>query len=84
MTLTIQILKLLRMAGDLLTPEDQLRSDLRLTLTPAPLASEINAAFGTLEEGAQPLAVSTRDRLTGGVRWKITDAGRAALSERGL
>lgn len=84
MTLPLQILKLLRVADGLLTPEEQLRSDLRLTVTPPPTGSEMSIAFNFLEEGPQPLAISVRDRLAHTVRWKITDAGTAALSERGI
>lgn len=84
MTLKLQLLKLLRAAGDLLTPEEQLRSDLRLTITPAPRGSEISVAFDELEAESQPLALSVRDKLADRTSWKITDAGRMALAERGL
>lgn len=83
MSLSLRILLLLRAAGDdLLTPEAQLRTDLRYAVRPVPLGSDFNQAFGDLDE--RGLAVAVRDKLDGTVRWKITDAGRAALAERQL
>lgn len=82
MTLPLTILQMLRQVGDLLVPERQIRTELRLSVSPAPTGSEMSTALHQVE--ASQLAVSVRDSLTGDVRWKITDAGRAALAERGI
>lgn len=81
MNLEIFILKFLRAAGaDLLTSEDQLRTDLRMFRTPPPTGSEISEALNSLETRQQ--AVAVRDRLTGQIKWRITDEGRAELAAR--
>lgn len=82
MTLPLTILQMLRQVGDLLVPERQIRTDLRLSVSPAPTGTEMSTAFHQLEW--HQLAVSVRDTITGEVKWKITDAGRAALAERGI
>ena len=82
MNTELHILRLLRAAGDLLTPEAKIRSDLRLGVTPPPRHSEVSEAFDRLETAG--LAISVRDQLTGAVRWQATDGGRAALAARGL
>lgn len=80
--LSIAILQILRAGGDHLTPEDQIRTDIRLSRQPIPGSIEVSEAFAALEE--RQLAVSLRDTLTGQVKWQITDEGRAALASRGL
>ncbi len=82
MTLELHILRILAAAKGMLTPEITIRMDLRQAVAPAPTLSEINAAFRVIED--RNLAVSMRDDLGDRVRWKITDEGKAALSERGL
>lgn len=84
MPLLLRILILLRSAGDLLTPESTLRMDIRFGggSGPRDTVAEVNAAFNELEQ--RHLAVAIRDDLTNSIRWKITDAGRAALAERNL
>lgn len=76
------LLRLLRANGDLLIPEDQLRFDLRLEFKPAPTTAEINDVLNAAE--SRGLAISIRDSITGEVKWRITELGRVALSERNL
>lgn len=80
--LPISILLILRAGGEHLTPEAQIRTDLRLTCQPVPGSIEVSEAFATIEE--RGLAVSLRDSLTGAIKWQITDEGRSALASRGL
>jgi hypothetical protein len=82
MKLQLTALKYLRVGGDLLTPETQLRDDLRLAVSPAPTGVEISEALNHIESSGW--AVSVRDELTGAVRWQITDLGRVQLAKRGL
>lgn len=82
MTLTLHILEFLRAAGDMLTPESQLRTDVRLSVAPPPTGSEISESLNMLEK--EGWAVSMRDKLTGQIRWTITDEGRAQLAKRHL
>lgn len=80
MNLEIYILKFLRAGGDLLTTEDQLRTDLRMFRTPPPTGSEVSEALSSLE--TRGYAISLRDQITHEVRWRITDQGRAELAAR--
>ncbi len=82
MNLTLQTLAVLRDLDGNLIREDQLRTDLRATVTPAPTGSEISTALNTIEK--HQWAVSVRDAITGDIRWRITDAGRAELAARNL
>lgn len=82
MTIALHILTILRTAGDLLTPEEQIRSDLRLGITPPPTRADANEAFRTIED--RDLAISIRDHLDDRIRWRITDKGRGELAARGL
>lgn len=82
MNLTLQTLQYLRDLDGNLIREDQLRTDLRATVTPAPIGAEISTALNTLEK--HQWAVSVRDEITRDIRWRITDAGRAELSARGI
>ena len=82
MNLVLHTLRVLREAGENLTPEDTLRVDLRSMISPPPLGAEVSAALHQIE--TRRLGVAVRDELTGAVRWKITDSGRAALAERGI
>lgn len=82
MTLIPQLLLLLRRAGNLLTPEPTLRVDLRLAVSPAPSGTEISEAIDKCER--QGWIISVRDDMTDELKWRITDAGRASLAERGL
>jgi len=82
MTLTLDILRMLRDVNGLLMPERQIRAELRIAVTPPPTGLEVGEALQTLE--ARQLAISIRDPLTKEVRWKITDQGRAELTERSL
>lgn len=82
MSITLTILKFLRAGGDLLTPETQLRDDLRVSVSPPPTSVEISEALDLIEE--RGLAVSLRDDLTKEVKWQITDNGRAQLAKRNL
>jgi hypothetical protein len=80
--LDLALLRILRAAGELLTPEPQLRCDLRLTYSPPPTGLEISDALNRAEDAGW--AVSVRDPVTGQVRWQVTDLGRVQLSKRGL
>lgn len=82
MHLSLKILTELRAVGDLLVPEPQLRTDLRLGVTPAPTGAEVSQALNTIE--ARGWAISQRDNLTSEIRWRITSSGLAELSARGL
>lgn len=82
MNLTLTILKFLRAGGDLLTPETQLRDDVRMAMAPPPTGTEISEALNLIEQ--RGLAVSLRDDLTKEVKWQITDNGRAQLAKRNL
>lgn len=82
MNLDLSLLRILRAAGELLTPEQQLRCDLRLTVSPPPTGLEIGEALNRAEDAGW--AVSVRDPVTGQVRWQATDLGRVQLSKRGL
>jgi hypothetical protein len=64
----------------MLTSEDQLRTDLRMFRNPPPTGTEVSESLSSLE--TRGLAISVRDTLTGAVRWRITDEGRAELSAR--
>ncbi len=79
---TIPILLILRAGGEHLTPEPQIRTDLRMQCQPVPGSIEVSEALASLEE--RGLAVSLRDSLTGVIKWQITDEGRSALASRGL
>lgn len=82
MNLTLQTLTYLRDLGGNLIREDQLRTDLRATVAPAPTGTEISDAINALEK--RKWAVSVRDDVTQEIRWRITDAGRAELAARNL
>jgi hypothetical protein len=82
MSIELTILKFLRAAGDLLTPETQIRDDVRLTVAPAPTGLEVSEALNRIE--GEGWAVSIRDSVTKIVRWQITDLGRVQLTKRGL
>lgn len=82
MNLTLTILKFLRAGGDLLTPETQLRDDVRMAVVPPPTGAEISEALNLIEQ--RGLGVSLRDDLTKEVKWQITDNGRAQLAKRNL
>lgn len=82
MTIIPQLLLILRRAGTLMTPEPTLRVDLRLVVSPAPSGTEISEAIDKCERNGW--VISVRDDMTGELKWRITDAGRALLAERGL
>lgn len=82
MTLELTILKFLRAAGDMLTPETQLRDDVRLSVSPPPTGAEINEALERIESTGW--GISFRDQLTKQVKWVITDDGRVQLAQRKL
>ncbi|MFO1461300.1 MAG: hypothetical protein U1G08_18090 [Verrucomicrobiota bacterium] len=82
MSIDLTILKFLRAGGDMLTPETQLRDDVRLAVSPPPTGGEISEALGRIEGAG--LALSFRDEMTKAVRWTITDEGRAQLAKRRL
>lgn len=82
MTLALHILKVLRAAGDCLTPETQLRDDLRILVSPVPTGTNISEQLDRIE--TNKWAVSFRDAETGTIRWQITDSGRAQLATRNL
>lgn len=82
MTLSLHILKILRAAGNLLTPETQLRDDVRLLVTPMPTGTEISEHINRVE--SRGWAISVRDEETQSVKWQITDSGRAQLAARNL
>lgn len=82
MRIELTILKFLRAAGDLLTPETQIRDDVRLVVAPAPTGLEVSESLNRIESDGW--AVSIRDQVTGIVRWQITDLGRVQLTKRGL
>lgn len=82
MRVTLPILKFLRAGEGVLTPETQLRTDLFQVVAPPPTKSEVDAALNRMED--RGWAVSVRDEITGVVRWRITDAGKAELAARGL
>ena len=80
--LPISILVILRAGGDHLTPAEQIRMDLRLSVQPVPGSVEVSEALDQLAD--KGLAVSLRDSITGQVKWQITDDGRAQLASRRL
>lgn len=82
MNITPQLLTQLKAAGGLLVPEPALRIQLRLSISPAPTGAEISDALNQCE--SKQWILSVRDEVTGDVKWKITDAGRGVLAERGL
>lgn len=82
MNITPQLLVQLKSAGGLLVPEPALRVQLRIALSPAPTGTEISDALNQSEANGWVLCV--RDEMTREVKWKITDAGRGVLAERGL
>ena len=79
--LRLAILRTLKNAGDFLIPDGQLRDEIALVVRPRPVASEINEAIQELD--AEQKILGTRDE-DGEVRWKVTTAGRAYLSEAGM
>ena len=82
MTLSLHILTWLRAAGDNLTPETQLRQDLRLAVAPVPTGAEITEALNHVADSGW--AVSRRDKETGIIKWSLTDEGHAQLDKRKL
>lgn len=82
MTINPQLLVLLRRAGQFLTPEPTLRVDLKLAVSPTPSGTDISEAIDQCER--KGWIISVRDDMTGELKWRITDAGRASLAERGL
>lgn len=82
MRVTLPMLKFLRAAEGVLTPETQLRDDIRMAVAPPPTKSEVDAALNRMED--RGWAVSVRDEITQVVRWRITDAGKAELAARNL
>ena len=77
---TLHVLTYLRDLRGNLVREEQLRIDLRATVSPAPTGTEISTALNTCERSQW--AVSIRDGITGEIRWRITPAGEAELASR--
>jgi hypothetical protein len=77
MTVKAQILNALDRCNGLLMPEPTLLNDIRLLTVPAPTATEFYSALRELE--AARLVVSVRSELMGAIKWRLTDAGKAAL-----
>lgn len=82
MKIELVILRFLRAADGVSTPETQLRDDARLATSPPPSTADLNAAFTTLED--KGWAMSVRDPLTGQIRWVISGEGIAQLTLRKL
>lgn len=82
MNITPQLLVQLKAAGGLLVPEPALRVQLRIAVSPAPTGTEISEALNLSE--SKGWIISLRDEFTNEMKWKITDAGRGVLAERGL
>ena len=71
------ILLMLRQAGSYLMPEDTLRIQAELAMGGRALDSEWDIIIRGLE--SERYITGVRPKLGGPVRWKITDAGLAAL-----
>lgn len=81
MTPLLHILVALRSVRPLMMPEPTLLQQIRIA-GDAIGTADFQAALRDAE--SQRLAVSVQDTLTRVIRWKITDAGVAALAERNL
>jgi hypothetical protein len=78
--LKTQILGELRRVNGIPLAEKSLLNLLRILVTPAPLATEMQERLREMEEAR--LVISTRDTLENEiVKWSITDVGRAKLAE---
>lgn len=64
-------------ASAYLLSESVLHSHLAITMNPAPTLFEMKQQLSFLESNS--LVVGIRPELGGSLKWKITDAGRAAL-----
>ena len=75
MNLELQILTVLRNAGERLVLQSTLVANLRLLDRKETLA-EINTALASMEEADEVIGLTNRDT---GTKWQISDAGRARL-----
>jgi hypothetical protein len=80
MTLALQILLILRDAGERLVPQSTLVASLRLVDRKESL-SEINAALRDLESREEVLGAHNPDL---GNKWKLADAGKVRLAAANL
>ena len=78
----LEALKWLRAGGDNLTPETQLRDDVRMALSPAPTGGELSDSFNRLE--ARQWALASRQSEGDDVKWMILPLGKAQLTSRNL
>ena len=78
----LHVLVYLRDMKGLLVREEQIRLYLRATVSPAPTGTEVSQALNTIERAQW--AVSIRDEITGDIKWRITEAGKAEAAARAL
>jgi hypothetical protein len=80
MNLQLQILLILRNAGEHLLPMSTLVAQLRLVDRPETLA-QFQAALAEMEAAGEVVGIFNRDA---GAKWKIADAGKVRLAEANL
>lgn len=79
-TVPVHLLKLIAAGAPYATPEETLRIDIR-RVVPGTSGGQISSAFTQLEN--QKLAISTKDELSGDMKWSVTEVGKTKLVELG-
>jgi hypothetical protein len=80
--LRITILQVLRESGRFLLPEEVLATAVQLKLRSPGSLTECREVLRQLETDG--LVLSLQDPFTGGLKWRLTDEGRATLLEAGV
>lgn len=75
----LEILRALEQVAPLGLMEHTLKTQVQILVNPTPLASEIASALSYLESNRFVIAI--RGELESGVKWSVTDTGRAKLAE---
>ena len=75
----LEALSALNAVAPMAMNEHTLRTQVQILVIPTPLVSEIREALNFLENNR--LIVGVREQLGEGVKWSITDSGKAKLAE---
>lgn len=81
MNIALHILAVLDLADGFLVPQDTLCANVRMR-TPV-TNTEIREALGKLDRRGDIIGLTSED-APGGVKWKLSDAGKARLMEAGI
>lgn len=79
LTINLAILRVLKTCAGFLVPQDTLFQQTALEVVPTLLLSEFEDCLRGLQD--LHFVVAVPDELGGATKWKLTDLGRAKLSE---